>query len=213
MGARAPPQFKNWSIVSLINVISQTPQWPHCCSPHYCIGIDTRNPSWEHYLHGNLSSEFTGEKGWTVKIYPKQGSTYSRNASFRDHSAIHLVNNGPGESIFMKMAALGVHPSPPSISTLWQLQHRRDCHWHRKTSRTARARKAILQISHKYTVLTSLMPLTLSNVTASLSAISYIPLLCWQVTKINTKTVATSMWYIKVPVLCQQQFPNTKTFD
>ncbi|KAJ8017705.1 hypothetical protein HOLleu_44694 [Holothuria leucospilota] len=77
---------------------------------------------------------------------PKQGSTYSRNASCRDHSAIHMVNNGPGESIAMKMAALGLHPSQSSISTLRRLQHRRDYHRRRKKSCSVRARKASLRI-------------------------------------------------------------------
>ena len=30
---------------------------------------------------------------------PKHSVTFSRNARFRDHSAIHMVNNGPGESM------------------------------------------------------------------------------------------------------------------
>ena len=76
---------------------------------------------------------------------PKQGSTYSRNARYRDHSAIHMVNNGPGESIVLKMSALGLKPSLSSISILQRLQHRRDYFQHRHKLATLRARRAILR--------------------------------------------------------------------
>ncbi|KAJ8023735.1 hypothetical protein HOLleu_36261 [Holothuria leucospilota] len=77
---------------------------------------------------------------------PKQCSTYSRNARFRDHSAIHMVNNGPGESIALKMAALGLKPSRSSISILKRLQHRRDYFRERCKSQTVRRRRASLRI-------------------------------------------------------------------
>ena len=77
---------------------------------------------------------------------PKHGSTFSRNSRYRDHSAIHMANNGPGESIALKMAALGLRPNLSSISTLRQLQHRRNYFQLRSKTSTARVRRDSLRI-------------------------------------------------------------------
>ena len=59
---------------------------------------------------------------------PKHRATFSRNAKYRDHSAIHMTNNGPGESISMKMEATGLTPQKGDvcIKTLLQMQHARN---------------------------------------------------------------------------------------
>ena len=55
---------------------------------------------------------------------PKHTANFTRNGRFRDHSAIHMINNGPGESIAMKMVACGLRLSPAdaAATTLRQLQ-------------------------------------------------------------------------------------------
>ena len=77
---------------------------------------------------------------------PKHSTTFSRNGQFRDHSAIHMVNNGPGESILMKMEAVGLKPlDRQSIVTLRQLQSVRNYQRQRRRSVGYRNRRAQLR--------------------------------------------------------------------
>ena len=76
---------------------------------------------------------------------PKHSSTYPRNGRFRDHSAIHMVNNGPGESIALKMSALGLKPGRACVSTLRQLQGVRNYCRLRGASLKLRMRRAQLR--------------------------------------------------------------------
>ena len=57
-------------------------------------------------------------------VNPKHTANFTRNGRYRDHSAIHMINNGPGESIAMKMVACGLPLSPndAAATTLRQLQ-------------------------------------------------------------------------------------------
>ena len=84
---------------------------------------------------------------------PKHSATFPRNGKFRDHSAIHIVNNGPGESIAMKMKAVGLEISrnSPCCSTLKQIQKVHEYDKARKRSAKYRARRARLR-NHRYMI-------------------------------------------------------------
>lgn len=77
----------------------------------------------------------------------KHGSTFSRNAKFRDHSAIHMVNNGPGVSIAKKMEAVGLELSKNSkcTRTLKEMQKLCVSDRQRKKSKRYRTRRAKLR--------------------------------------------------------------------
>ena len=78
---------------------------------------------------------------------PKHSRTFSRNGAFRDHSAIHSTNNGPGESIAMKMKAvgIGIHPKSPCMKTLRSMQHIWNKDRLRKRSSSYKTRRATLR--------------------------------------------------------------------
>ena len=82
---------------------------------------------------------------------PKHSSTFSQNGRFRDHSAIHMVNNGPGESIARKMESVGLELSQNSrcSSTLKEIQKTYEYGKERKRGGRYRTRKAQLR-AHKY---------------------------------------------------------------
>lgn len=75
---------------------------------------------------------------------PKHSSTFSRNAAYRDHSAIHLTNNGPGESIALKMSAVGLRPGRLPTKTLKELQSVRN--YSRQRSRCMRYKNRRAQL-------------------------------------------------------------------
>ena len=83
---------------------------------------------------------------------PKHSATFSRNARFRDHSAIHMINNGPGNSIARKMEAVGLKLSRNSrcSRTLKQIQKVRDYDKLRKRSAKYRTRRAKLRNRRYY---------------------------------------------------------------
>ena len=88
---------------------------------------------------------------------PKHSVTYSRNAGNRDHSAIHIINNGPGVSLVKKLEAMRVPPNrsekSSSLRALYQMQRRRNLDICRKqksiSARRRTARRRQLYALHK----------------------------------------------------------------
>ena len=88
---------------------------------------------------------------------PKHSVTYSRNAGNRDHSAIHIINNGPGVSLVKKLEAMRVPPNrsekSSSLRALHQMQRRRNLDICRKqksiSARRRTARRRQLYALHK----------------------------------------------------------------
>ena len=78
---------------------------------------------------------------------PKHSATFSRNGKYRDHSAIHLTNNGPGESIVRKMDAVGIQltANSPCVKALRQMQRKREYNKFRKSCQLYRSRRAKLR--------------------------------------------------------------------
>ena len=77
---------------------------------------------------------------------PKHSVTFSRNACYRDHSGIHLINCGPGVSVLKKLEAAGVplrcHKLSASLRALKQMQHRRNYHKFRSRASLMKRRAA-----------------------------------------------------------------------
>jgi hypothetical protein len=78
---------------------------------------------------------------------PKQTMKCSRNGASRDHSAIHMLNNLPGDSIISKTSACGVPLSPnsPCMKNLSQMNNRQQ--YFRKLMRSPayKVRRALLR--------------------------------------------------------------------
>lgn len=78
---------------------------------------------------------------------PKGSLTFSRNGSSRDHSAIHLVNNGHGNSIVKKCKAANcsITPGSPAAKALAEIDKVQKYHAKRAKSVAYRKRRAHLR--------------------------------------------------------------------
>ena len=78
---------------------------------------------------------------------PKGSLTFSRNGSSRDHSAIHLVNNGHGNSIMKKCQAAGcsITPGSPAAKALAEIDKAQKYHAKRAKGVAYRKRRAHLR--------------------------------------------------------------------
>ena len=80
---------------------------------------------------------------------PKHSTTFARNSRYRDHSAIHLTNNGPGESIVKKMEGVGLQltSNSPCVPALKQMQRKQIYDKFRRKCKRVRSRRARLRES------------------------------------------------------------------
>lgn len=78
---------------------------------------------------------------------PKHSMTCAKNGIYRDHSAIHMLNNAVGDSIVKKAHACGVPLSPnsPCLKTLRQMSSRQAYWRHRSRYSTFRYRRACMR--------------------------------------------------------------------
>lgn len=82
-----------------------------------------------------------------VTTNPKHSMTFSRNGMHRDHSAIHMLNNPVGDSIFIKARACGVPLSAnsPCLSILHHMNKRQVYFSLRARTSASRKRRAVLR--------------------------------------------------------------------